>query len=622
MYDLTVENLSKTYGESPLFEQLSFTINRKEKVALIAKNGTGKTTLLKLITQSEPPDTGQIQWAKDIKIGYLSQDVEFDNAQNVLEAIFESDTPLMQAVKNYEQCLLKNDTKALELAIEKMEQMQAWDYEVKLKQILTTLEIEKLDLPINVLSGGQKKRLALARVLIGEPDFLILDEPTNHLDLDMIEWLEKYLKNQNITLFMVTHDRYFLERICNIMLELDSGQLYRYEGNYSYFLQKKAEREASQLREVASAKSIYKKELDWVRRQPKARGTKSKSRVEAFGELEKLAKKDLSEQQLQLEVKGRRMGKKVLEVKHLNKAFENITIVKDFSYLFGKQERIGIIGKNGVGKSTFLNLLMGLEQADSGDIEQGQTIVIGYYQQGGIPLKEDIRVIDLIKEIADYIPLAKGRQVSASQMLERFLFTPAMQYQPVSSLSGGEKRRLYLLTILMTNPNFLILDEPTNDLDIISVTVLENFLEEFEGCTIVVSHDRYFMDKLVQRLFVFEGQGKITNSMGTYSDYRERQALKLKEHSKKSSTTKNTVPTQKIKTPKKKGLSFKEKREKEQLELEMEELETKKSQLNDLLNQGGSDFSKLQQLSEEFAEVEALLEAKELRWLELAEKEE
>lgn len=615
---LSVEALTKSYGDRVLFENITFGISKGQKVAFIAKNGTGKSTFLKILAGKEGYDSGNVVFRNDIKIGYLHQTPEFEDQHTISETIFKSTSGEIEAIKEYERAVLNpDDNERMQQAFEKMDALKAWDYEIRIKQILGQLNIHDLERKIGELSGGQLKRIALAQVLIEEPDFIILDEPTNHLDLDMIEWLEGYLTKENVTILMVTHDRYFLERVCNEIIEFDNKSLYKYNGNYSYYLEKKEERIENFEAHVDKAKNLYKKELEWMRRMPKARGTKAKSREESFYKTEATAHQKLDKSKVDIEVNVTRLGSKILELNHVKKAFGDLTILEDFSYVFKRFEKVGIVGKNGVGKSTFLDMLTGLQQPDSGMIDTGETVVYGYYTQNGIKLKDDKRVIDTIKDIAEIIPLAKGKVMTAAQMLEKFLFTKDMHYNMVAKLSGGERRRLYLLTILMKNPNFLILDEPTNDLDVMTLNVLEDFLNDFQGCLIVVTHDRYFMDKLVDHLFVFEGDGKIKDYLGKYTDYRnERQELeeKAKEKPKKVEVVKPIEKNQ----PKTK-FSYKEKLEFENLEKEIPKLEEQKEKLNEQLVNSVSDHEELLKLTEELGRVTAQLDEKTDRWLTLSE---
>lgn len=623
---LSTENLSKKYGLKLLFEDLTFGISKGDKTALIAQNGVGKSTLLKILAGKEAPDSGEVMVRNGIKIAMLEQEPELDNSMTINEYIAHGDNEMVKIVQHYERAVAAQTENynektqvAFDKALAKMDAANAWDYEQRLHQILGVLNIHDLNQSIESLSGGQRKRVALAFALLDEPDLLILDEPTNHLDVEMIEWLEAYLTKSTMTLLMVTHDRYFLDRVCNHILEIEDGQLYHHKGNYEYFLQKKAEREEVYATEVAKAGKLMKKEQEWMRRQPKARTTKSKSRIDAFYETEKKAKSGKVKQEVKLEVDISRIGGQVLELKNVSKSYEDLVILKDFEYSFKKGERIGIIGKNGVGKSTFLKIITGEEPVDSGEVETGQTIVYGHYKQSGIEIKEKERVIDVIKEIAEVIVLANGDTISVSQFLEHFMFDSKMQYTPVSKLSGGEKRRLGLMMVLIKNPNFLILDEPTNDLDLITLEKLEGFLSNFGGCLIIVSHDRYFMDNLVEHYFVFEGSGEVNDFNGTYSEYR---ALKAEQESEQKSNSsekkKSDHPKPSNSDPEK--LSYKERKEYQKLEKEIEELEKKKSAIHSQMSNSDLDYEKLQELSETFSALKEELEEKEMRWLELAER--
>jgi ATP-binding cassette subfamily F protein uup len=631
---LSVENLRKAFGENVLFENLTFGIAKGQKVALIAQNGSGKTTLMQILMGIEDVSDGNFSFRKDVKVGFLPQNPDLDPQKSIIEVVLDADTPILRVIKSYEECLLKAesnehneaDSNQLQEALLQMDNLKAWDYEQRIKQILTKLRVGELDKKVQTLSGGQKKRVALAKLLIEEPAFLLLDEPTNHLDLDMIEWLEEYLSNQQLTLLMVTHDRYFLERICNEIVELDKGILYKYtapkgrEGEaYSYFLEKKSERTQQTTTEVEKAQNLMRKELDWIRRQPKARGTKAKYRVEAFEVLKQEAQKETTEKELKLSVEVSRLGNKIIEFEKVSKSYGEVKLLDNFSYIFQKRERVGIIGRNGAGKSTFLNLLTGTVAPDRGEVAKGETIVFGYYTQDGLSLPEDKRVIEVVKDIAEHIPLSGGRTLSAGQMLERFLFTPKKQYTYISTLSGGERRRLYLLTILVKNPNFLILDEPTNDLDIVTLQVLEDFLADFGGCLVIVSHDRYFMDRLVSHLLIFEGEGKIRDFNGVYSEYRAVKELEEEEMKTKQAEKTKPQVQETYKPTEKKKLSAKEKKEYETLETEIEALEARKNELTTAMNAGTLSHTVLQTKALEFDQISALIDEKTLRWMELAE---
>ncbi|MDG1395141.1 MAG: ABC-F family ATP-binding cassette domain-containing protein [Flavobacteriales bacterium] len=613
---LSVQDLGKSYGIQTLFKGLNFGIDQGQKVALVARNGTGKTTILRALAGVEPADTGLVVFRKGIRIAFLQQESHFGNAKTVYQAIFESENPLLSAIQEYEEALLNpENADAFQKAFDKMDQLEAWDYEVKVKTILSKLKLDELTQELSVLSGGQKKRLSLAKILIEQPDFLILDEPTNHLDLAMIEWLQEFLTKENVTLFMVTHDRYFLDAICNEILELEEGDLFRYKGNYTYYLEKKQERQTVMQTNIDKAKNLYTKELEWMRRQPKARGTKSKARIESFYDVEKSAKKRIKNDKVQLEVQMTRLGSKILELHKVSKSYGDLKILDQFSYTFKKRDRIGIVGKNGVGKTTVLNMLTGTETIDAGKIVTGDTVVIGYYTQSGMKMDEGKRVIEIVRDIAEYIPLAGGRKLTAAQMLERFLFTKDAQWKHVSVLSGGEKKRLYLLTILMKNPNFLILDEPTNDLDLITLKVLEDFLDEFEGCMITVSHDRYFMDRLVDHLFVFEGEGQVKDFPGNYTDYRENVAAdgKLKIDKPK---LKDPV---KDRASEKRKLTYNEKKEYDTIESVIDVLEQEKVAIGAQFNDTGLDAEKMKELGVRLKEIDEEIAFKTNRWMELAE---
>lgn len=611
---LTVNNLSKYYGDKLLFENITFFIDKGQKVALIAKNGTGKSSLIKILQGIEPPESGDYKFHKDITPGFLVQEPDFDDTKTVYQTIMHADNPVLMASLEYEKAL--DGDGDLEQAMNKMDELQAWDYEQQVKTILAKFRIDKMDLKVGAMSGGQKKRLALAILLLESPDIFILDEPTNHLDMDMIEWLEDYLTKSNITLLMITHDRYFLENICNEILELDGGVLYKHKGNYSKYLENKELREENQRVNVEKAQNTYRKELEWMRRQPKARTTKAQSRVDNFENVKNAATAKTQDKAVEIEVKMQRLGGKILELHNISKKYQDYILLDKFSHKFQRGERIGIVGRNGCGKSTLLNILTGNEQYDSGNIVLGETVVFGYYNQKGLQLKTDKKVIDVIKDIAEFLPVGKGT-LSASQLLERFLFTPSQQHNLVSTLSGGERRRLYLLTILMDNPNFLILDEPTNDLDILTLQVLEDFLMDFKGCLVIVSHDRYFLDKLTEHLFVFEGEGKVRDFLGNYNEYRirlkEEQRLAIKEE--KNSQRVDTKPT----TEQKRKLTFKEQTEFKQLEKDIEILNQEKSALTHKLSGAETSHLDIQKIAKRIEEIILSLDEKEMRWLQLSE---
>ncbi|MCD4664894.1 MAG: ABC-F family ATP-binding cassette domain-containing protein [Bacteroidales bacterium] len=627
---LSVKDLSKHYGEKVLFKEISFGLNKGDKIALIAENGTGKSSLLKIMVRNDVPDEGSVVIQNGLRIGFLEQEPQLNEELTINELIKEGNSGILSVIQEYEQALEAqtnkyNDKthKTFEIASEKMDRADAWDYDRRLKEMLTRFNIFDLEQKTATLSGGQKKRLALSLVLLDNPDLLLLDEPTNHLDIEMIEWLEKYLTTSTLSLLMVTHDRYFLDRVCNSIIEMSNGKIYRHQGNYSYFLRKKSEREEVQKTETAKARKLMKKELEWMRRSPLARTTKSKSRIDAFYKIQEKASRKIVEKDMKLEINMARVGGKILELKDVKKSYSNIKILDGFEYMFKKGERIGIIGKNGVGKSSFLNILTGKEKADSGKVIAGDTTVFGLYSQEGMKLKEDKRVIDTVKDIAEVIQLGNGTELSASRFLQHFMFTPDTQYTNVSSLSGGERRRLYLLTVLMKNPNFLILDEPTNDFDLMTLNILEEFLSSFKGCLILVSHDRYFMDKLVDHLFIFEGDGKIKDFTGNYSDYRMYKDEVLSKEREKATTKLKAEKKEKEKkillSKEKTKLSYKEQKEFEQLETDIESLEKEKNELETSLNDGENDYEKLEKISTRLGEIIQLIDEKTLRWMELAE---
>ncbi|MDG2195002.1 MAG: ABC-F family ATP-binding cassette domain-containing protein [Polaribacter sp.] len=613
---LSVENISKSYGERVLFEDISFGINKGQKIAFVAKNGSGKTSILNILAGNDVSDSGQVVSRKGIQISYLAQVDALDANLTIEETIFSSDNPILQVISNYNTALNHpEDTTAYQKAFDLMERYNAWDFETQYKQILSKLKFDKLDKKVSELSGGQRKRLALATVLINKPDLLILDEPTNHLDLEMIEWLENFFAKEKITLFMVTHDRYFLERVCNEIVELDHGKLYHYKGNYSYYLEKKEERIAVEQITTEKAKNLYNKELDWMRRQPKARTTKSKSRIDDFYEIKEKAHKRRQDHQVQLEINMERLGSKILELHKVHKSYDDLKILAGFDYVFKRGERIGIIGKNGTGKSSFLNVITQKTSADGGKVIVGETVKFGYYTQHGIQIKKGQKVIEVIREFGDYIPLTKGRKITAGQLLERFLFDRKKQHDFVEKLSGGEQKRLYLCAVLIQNPNFLILDEPTNDLDVITLNVLENFLLDFPGNLLVVSHDRYFMDKIMDSLFVFRGDGVVENFPGNYSDFR---AYEDSKPSEKISAKKKEIP--RIKTSPKGKLSFNENREFGLLESDIARLEKKKTGIETQFANNEISAEDINHKSVELQQIVTDLEQKEERWLELSMK--
>ena len=621
---LQVENLKKSFGDLVLFEGITFGIDKDQKVALVAKNGTGKTSLFNIIAGKDSQDTGKITFRRNIKIGFLEQTPSLNTNNSIIDEVFHASEDIKDAILEYNQAIETDNRNLLAKSMEKMDHLQAWDYEVRVKQILTKLKIDKYNQQISTLSGGEKKRVALASVLIEEPDLLLLDEPTNHLDLDMIEWLEKYLKNTRSTLLMVTHDRYFLDRVCNEIIEMDNSFIYQYKGNYTYFLKKREERLNAEEAQVEKAKNILRKEEDWMRRMPKARSTKAKYRIDNYYQLKDVAAGGRQEEEMRISVQSSRMGKKIIEIKNLNKKFEDYTILKDFSYNFTRGEKIGIVGDNGTGKSTFLNLITENIPADSGTVDIGQTIVFGYYKQEGIKYKEDQRVIDVVQEIAEVVTLGNGRQMGVKEFLNFFLFPFDMHYTPISKISGGEKRRLYLVTVLMRKPNFLILDEPTNDLDIMTLAVLEEYLSTFDGCIVVVSHDRFFMDQVVDHLFVFRGNGDVKDFPGDYSQYREWLTKVEKEEKKESASeikkepARQSVGKASLTGPKIK-LSFNEKREFEKLENDIADLENEKANLEKEISSGTLNNDDLIQKSNRIGEIIKLLDEKSDRWLELSE---
>ena len=618
--DLQIENISKSFGDLVLFNDISFTIEERQRIGLIACNGKGKSTLLKVIAGEEPHEGGKITMRNDIRVGYLEQEPDFNGDLTVIEACLQRNSEKADVIARYEAAIESGDHSQLQHLMEEMDRLDAWDYENSAKQVLSKLKIRNFNQPIKELSGGQKKRVALAAVLIEQPELMILDEPTNHLDLEMVEWLEEYLARMNSSLLMVTHDRYFLDNVCNEIIEIDDRRVYRYKGNYSYFLQKREERLQNLAAETARARNLMRKELDWMRRQPQARAHKAKYRIDAFYKLEEKAAAMRDDSKVSLEIKSQYIGNKIFVLKALSKAFGNKVITKDFFYTFARYEKLGIVGNNGTGKSTFIKMLMGRVAPDSGTIEVGETVKWGYYSQDGLSFNEQMKVIDVVKNIAEVIPVA-GKMLTASQFLQHFLFTPEKQHSYVYKLSGGEKRRLYLCTVLMANPNFLVLDEPTNDLDIETLQVLEEYLCDFKGCVIVVSHDRYFMDKVVDHIFVFGGEGEIKDFPGNYSDWRdwrnEEKAAAAKEAAEKSA--KSAAPKQSYRTESKRKLTFKERKEYERLEEEIMALEEEKTEIEQEMSSGTLDNETLVKKSMRIQEVIALIDEKSMRWLELSE---
>jgi ABC transport system ATP-binding/permease protein len=630
---LSVNNLSKSYGTKTLFKRISFGINHGNKVALVAKNGSGKSTLFKILKGKEIADEGEVVFRKNISIAFLDQDFNLREDQTIQELINDADNPFVKCIKEYDKAVEaseKNPGDAsadmLDAALHKMNELGAWEYENNLKEILSQLELNDLTKVASTLSGGQKKRVALALVLINKPDLVIMDEPTNHLDVQMIEWLEHYLSTSTLSLLLVTHDRYFLDAVCDTIIEIDNGDLVEYKGDFEYYLTKKAEREQIKNAEIDKAKNLYRRELEWVRKMPKARTTKSKSRVDAFYNVEQKAKQRRIEKKIELTVKMERLGSKIVELHKISKSFGDKKLIDPFSYTFINGEKIGVIGKNGAGKSTLLKLIQQQIEPDTGKVQVGDTVVFGYYSQGGIQLSEDKRILEVVKDIAEFIPLANGQNLSASQLLTRFNFPPDVQYSFVSKLSGGEKRRLYLLTILVKNPNFLILDEPTNDLDIVTLQTLEEFLDEFKGCVLIVSHDRYFMDRLVDHVFAFEGNGELKDFPGTYSEYRIWKQLQKEELKNKPAASVKIEPEkteepliQKESTPGKK-LSYKVQRELEEIEKHIPELEKKKIAIEQLMSEKSDDFEEVQKLADELNKINEELDTKSLRWMEIQEE--
>ena len=629
MHYVSAEGISKSYGVKPLFENISFHISEGDKIALVAKNGSGKTTLLKMLAGRDVPDAGNIWINKDVTVALFEQEPKFNEALSVLDNIFHYNHPVINAIKHYEAVSETGNPDELGAAIVQMDELGAWDFDAKVKQILGKLNIHHLQQPVATLSGGQRKRVALAQTLIDigfehKHVLLIMDEPTNHLDVEMVEWLEHYLNQENVTLLLVTHDRYFLDTVCEVIWELDGSELFYYKGDYENYIEKKAARIESQQATIDKARNLYRKELEWMRKQPKARTTKARSREDNFYKVESVAKQRIVDNKVELQMKMNRLGGKVAELKKVYKSYGEKVILKGFDYTFKKGERIGVVGKNGAGKSTFLEMLMGNIQPDSGKINIGDTVIFGNFSQKGLEIKEDMRVIEFVKNIAESFPLAGGGSLSAAQFLQLFLFPPEQQYTYLSKLSGGEKKRLQLLSILFRNPNFLILDEPTNDLDLPTLSVLENFLSEFAGCLLIVSHDRYFMDRLVDHLFVFEGDGAVRDFPGNYTQYRiwqkeEEAAEKKAQQSALQKQPEVSAALADAKPAKPKKLSYKEQREFEQLEKEIPALEQEKAELSQKMSSTGLPYEELQRISERMTQLTEELEEKELRWLELSE---
>ncbi len=620
---LTIEKASKTFGDKTLFSNLNLSINKGDKIALVAKNGTGKSTLLKILNGEESVEGEQakILFKKGITTSYLTQESLLNNEATVLEEALDSQNPQIIAIKSYEEAILSKDEAAIQSAISKIEDLKAWDIEARVKEILGKLKIQQFDRLVGHLSGGQKKRLSLAKVLISSPDFLILDEPTNHLDLEMIEWLEEYLQQPALTVFMVTHDRYFLERVCNIIIDLEERKLASFRGNYSEYLEKKASIQATEQANLAKMKKLYSKELQWIRRQPKARGTKAKSRVDKFYEIKEKAHKRLNDDELEFIIKSERLGSKILEAYYVHKSYGQVKVLDDFYYKFKKNEKIGVVGPNGVGKTSFIKLLTKQIEPDEGKVVIGETVKFGIFAQDGLSLGEDKRVIDVVRDVAEYIPLEKGMKLTATSLLEKFLFPRSQQQVFYSQLSGGEKRRLYLLTVLMQNPNFLILDEPTNYLDIVTLNVLEDYLQSFKGCLLIISHDRYFMDKIVDHLFVLRPGGRIKDFNGNYSEYKRKEAETLTEERANKKVEK---PQEEVKkTPKKdsqKKISFKDKHRMDQIEKELEVLEQRKKDITSKFSDSGLSSDEMDKLSKEMGQLMNQIEEIEMEWMEIVDK--
>lgn len=619
---LQVDNLTKSFGDLVLFDNISFGLAEGQRIGLIAKNGSGKTTLLNILAGKESYDSGSIVFRRDLRVAYLEQDPFYDGNLSVIEACFQSGNDITELIAQYEKVINSTDHSNLDAILQRMDMLQAWEYEHRAKQILAQLKIKDFNQKISELSGGQLKRVALANVLITEPNLIILDEPTNHLDLDMVEWLEDYLQRSRLSLLMVTHDRYFLDRVCSEIIEIDNKTLYQYNGNYSYYLEKRDERISAQNAEIDRANNLMRKELDWMRRQPQARGTKAKSRIDAFYDLEKKAKQQRDEGNVKLEMKGSYIGNKIFEAKHVYKSFGDIKILEDFNYIFARYEKLGIVGNNGTGKSTFIKMLMGEVTPDKGEFDIGETVNFGYYSQDGLVFDDQLKVIDVIRDIAEVIDLGNGNRLTASQFLQHFLFPPEKQHNFVYKLSGGEKRRLYLCSVLIKNPNFLVLDEPTNDLDIMTLNILEEYLQQFRGCVIIVSHDRYFMDKVVDHLLAFKGQAQIKDFPGNYSDYREWNEIQTELEREKALLDKPKAEKPQViekQSAEKKKLSYKERREFEELDALIPQLEAEKAQIEAELSSGSLSNDELITKSNRIGELISDIEIKTMRWLELSE---
>jgi ABC transport system ATP-binding/permease protein len=616
---LQIEHLTKSFGDLLLFEDISFGISDNQRIALIAKNGMGKTTLLNILAGKEDYDSGTISFRRNLRIGYLEQSPAFPENLSVIDACLQSDNEVVRTIALYEHAMISEDHSNLPDIINRMDLLKAWDYEARIKQVLGKLKIIDFEQKIGELSGGQLKRVALANVLISEPDLLILDEPTNHLDLEMVEWLEEFLIRSTMSLLMVTHDRYFLDRVCTDIIEIDQHQLFQYSGNYTYYLEKRADRVENFNTETARAVNLYRKELEWMRRQPQARATKAKSRIERFYDIEDRASKRINNDSVQLDVKASYLGSKIFEAKYISKSYGDLKILDQFYYCFSRYEKLGIVGKNGTGKSTFLKILLGEVKPDGGSVDVGETVSFGYYSQDGLAFDEQMKVIDVVRDIAEEVHLGNGRKMSVSQFLQHFLFTPETQYNYVYKLSGGEKRRLHLCTVLMRNPNFLVLDEPTNDLDIVTLNILEEYLQSFKGCVIVVTHDRYFMDKVVDHLLVFKGNAAIKDFPGNYTQYRDFEDINLAEEKKQTVKKAENKPVTQTDVVVKKKMSYKEKQEFESLEKEIPQLEAEKALIEERLSLGASSPEEIMKDSARYSALNDIIDEKTMRWLELSE---